>query len=710
MTAGNLAVFLNVALAMSGYRLPEQESAGPLSPSEAYKTALAPFIETRSQANDLTDADKFALRIGINRAAHDCLALVPNRSSLTGNAKELFALAQLCIFGQQYEPARATLVDYLALPEPAQREQALLLLVRAYAGLKEAAGAEAQVESLLRDYPYDAGIHNAIDQVIDISEGLNKNYLALKLCTIQNVETLPLLANGKALEAKDGSVPAAKLFGDAVRCAAIAQSESQLSRMDDLVAVARQPGWTGTADLAPMQAALERQLMVGKSVPLASLRGDLPGTASLVPRTVSLRQGKVLLVPFTLWSPSAPEIANDLAKLAPGQPIYAITSWHANTGSDDVRSNEVLEGLRTWQKGLPKAVSILIVPDSVLSAFHSDGFPGGIFIRDGVVMSNGALSSEGAERLLVNTLAEDVSAEQARKPDVAAPAATGTLLDVGGYRVHVDCRGSGSPAVMIVGAAFSFDWDLVQSAVAKFTRVCTFDPSGTAWSDSFESAARVLGPAAAPRSAPNCADRVAEIHRVITSAALENSYVLVGFSVGALWERLYAARYPEGIAGMVIVDHAFLPDDKASGAGAASVPASSGKDGGPVLIAQAPLVFGFEDDVNFSKLPERDQEMHKWALAQHPLRPGEAMAADCFTQIDRAVRNSAYPLGDMPLTVVRTENEAPGYAEMQAKLLGLSHQSRQVMAWNSSHMVPVDEPDVIALAIQAMVEAARNHR
>ena len=68
-------------------------------------------------------------------------------------------------------------------------------------------------------------------------------------------------------------------------------------------------------------------------------------------------------------------------------------------------------------------------------------------------------------------------------PGKVEPQPLGTLVDVGGYRIHLYCIGRGSPTVMIVGAAFSFDWGLVQPEVAKFTRVCTFDPSGTAWSD-----------------------------------------------------------------------------------------------------------------------------------------------------------------------------------------------------------------------------------
>lgn len=401
---------------MSAPLLAGQAGPAALSPSEAYKAALAPFTATRSQANDLTDADKFALGIGIAQASRDCLALSSDIANFAGNGKELFALGQLCIFGQQYEPARVAIVDNLALPQPEEREQALLLLVRAYLGLKEPAGAAGQVDSLLHDYPYDAAIHGAIDQVIDSAEGVNQNYHALKLCATQNAVTLPLLESGKTLEGKNGGVPAARLFADAVRCDAVTESSGKPGKpgnLEQLAAIAQQPGWAGTADLAVMQAALARQQMVGKSVPVATIHGYLLGTGGvLIPKAVSLRRGVVVLVPFTLWAPSTPQVASDLAKLMPQRQTinYAITSWHANTGREDVRSSEVVVGLRAWQRSLPSNVSILIVPDSVLSGFHSDAFPAGILVRDGTVLANGVISGEGAERLLVDAFAEDMGA------------------------------------------------------------------------------------------------------------------------------------------------------------------------------------------------------------------------------------------------------------------------------------------------------------
>lgn len=289
------------------------------------------------------------------------------------------------------------------------------------------------------------------------------------------------------------------------------------------------------------------------------------------------------------------------------------------------------------------------------------------------------------------------------------PLPLGHLIDVGGYRVHVYCVGQGSPTVMIVGAAFSFDWGLVQPEVAKFTRVCTFDPSGTAWSDPFRNVkaplhSQALSSSSVPQTNPTCSDRVEEIHRVIAAVPIAGPYVLVGFSVGALWERLYAARYPDRIAGLVIVDHAF--PGEAEGKAPPHATTSSHSSRGyspPVLLSKAPITIGFEDDVNFSKLPQRDQELHKWAMFQDPIRPGPKMAADCFSLIDKVTAGRAYPLGDTPVWVINTANETPGYRALQAKLLALSRRSEQIIAWNSSHMVPIDQPEVITKVIHKAV-------
>jgi hypothetical protein len=159
---------------------------------------------------------------------------------------------------------------------------------------------------------------------------------------------------------------------------------------------------------------------------------------------------------------------------------------------------------------------------------------------------------------------------------------------------------------------------------------------------------------------------------------------------------------------MVIVDHAFLAGaGKEAPSRAKASPSSSHRYSPPVLLSKAPIVLGFEDDSNFSKLPERDQGLHTWALSQHPARPGPEMAADCFSLINKVTGGRAYPLGNTPLWVINTPNEAQGYRELQGKLLALSRRSQQIIAWNSSHMVPIDEPEVITKAIHEAVEHGR---
>jgi hypothetical protein len=107
----------------------------------------------------------------------------------------------------------------------------------------------------------------------------------------------------------------------------------------------------------------------------------------------------------------------------------------------------------------------------------------------------------------------------AQTPAVAPYLPPGKMVDLGGYRVHLNCTGQGSPAVMIVGG-FSFDWSLVQPEVAAFTRVCTYDLSGTAWSD--------------PGPGRGCPAWVHEVYGLFAHTEAEEPYVLVGLSAEAV--------------------------------------------------------------------------------------------------------------------------------------------------------------------------------
>src|ERR1041384_6036419 len=130
-----------------------------------------------------------------------------------------------------------------------------------------------------------------------------------------------------------------------------------------------------------------------------------------------------------------------------------------------------------------------------------------------------------------------------RKEKQPAYAPPGKLVDIDGYRLHLNCTGKNGPTVVLIAGAgdFSFDWGLVQPNVSRFARVCSYDRAGLAWSD----------PGPTPRTMLQDAY---ELHELLRAAGVKAPYVLVGHSIGGLIARVYAAQYPHDVAGMVLVD------------------------------------------------------------------------------------------------------------------------------------------------------------
>jgi pimeloyl-ACP methyl ester carboxylesterase len=171
---------------------------------------------------------------------------------------------------------------------------------------------------------------------------------------------------------------------------------------------------------------------------------------------------------------------------------------------------------------------------------------------------------------------------------------------------------------------------------------------------------------------------------------------------------------------MVIVDHAFIDfgSDASPQSRVSSTPHGSHSetrstladsvDSPPVRISGPPITLDLEDDRNFSKLPQVDQDLHGWAISLHRLRSTAEAAAECETAVIASTKDQPYPFGDRPLIVIRTNDRVPGYDELQAKLLLLSRNSKLVLAGNSSHMVIIDEPEVVIASIRQVVAAVGN--
>lgn len=306
------------------------------------------------------------------------------------------------------------------------------------------------------------------------------------------------------------------------------------------------------------------------------------------------------------------------------------------------------------------------------------------------------------------------------------PKPSGRLIDLGGYKLHLDCRGKGSPtAVLSAGAGdFSFDWALVQPEVAKFTRVCSYDRSGEAWSD--------LGPK--PRTAHQ---EVYDLHRLLAAGGESGPYVVVGQSLGGMIARIFASQYPKETAGLVLVD-SFQEDSQVGINGklvrirtlAKDRPIPAPRQG--VTAADRPdrdEIKKIEDFITqsigkpkigppFDRLPPDAQRDRIWALSQPKhYAEGENYMAEEAAQLYGETARIKYPLGGLPLIVLtRSLDEYPPdvapvlskeHQQQQVSLAKLSSVGKQIVVPNCGHHIHLDAPDAVVSAIKEMVTLRR---
>jgi pimeloyl-ACP methyl ester carboxylesterase len=138
----------------------------------------------------------------------------------------------------------------------------------------------------------------------------------------------------------------------------------------------------------------------------------------------------------------------------------------------------------------------------------------------------------------------------ATKNDQQEFPAPGELVDIGGYQMHINCIGNGTPTIILdaLSGGSSASWGLVQPEIAQSTRVCAYDRAGAGWSD--------RGPT--PR---DMNQQVRELHVLLAGARVDGPYVLIGHSYGGRIARVYAKTYPRDVAGMVLIDPGRLDDD-----------------------------------------------------------------------------------------------------------------------------------------------------
>ena len=339
---------------------------------------------------------------------------------------------------------------------------------------------------------------------------------------------------------------------------------------------------------------------------------------------------------------------------------------------------------------------------SVMSRFHGYSFSNTV-LGVGASLLGGLALLAGAG-LLYQGLA--MRRDARRYPPL------GRFVDVDGRNMHLICMGQGQPTVVFDSglSGSALDWSRVQPLVASFTQACAYDRAGCGWSD----------PGPRPRTSQHIAD---DLHTLLQAAGIEPPYVLVGHSSGGLNVRVYAHRYPDELAGLVLVDAAH--------------------EGQRERVPRRPLVARLIDEVRWRRmyLYPLGARLGLMRLLKRPngiidALPQEVQpiatsvglrsrAYDWIVTEAAAIKESeeqarhAGSLGALPLVVVsaHVRSAPPGlsiaqadhlWQEMQEELATLSTQSTRIVAEGSGHVIHLDQPDLVVEAIRSLVETVRH--
>jgi pimeloyl-ACP methyl ester carboxylesterase len=286
--------------------------------------------------------------------------------------------------------------------------------------------------------------------------------------------------------------------------------------------------------------------------------------------------------------------------------------------------------------------------------------------------------------------------EQVDRSTTAMP---GHLVDVGGRRLYMHCTGSGSPTVVLVSglAETSVYWGgWIAPAVAQNTTVCAYDRAGQGWSD--------------PPASPQDGVAVAiDLHTLLDHAQIPGPYVLVGHSTGGAYVRVFAARYSDQVAGMVLLDS--QPNEALTGLPDFPSQYSTLRRASALFPSLARLgVFRLVNQFAPDPLPVPTRDEERAVVSTASLN---RIQRDEFAELPMTLKEAAAltTLGDRPLIVVTAAKDASaGWLPLQDKMTGLSTNSVHRVLPNTDHPGLIHDRAGAAAASQAILDVVASVR
>jgi pimeloyl-ACP methyl ester carboxylesterase len=277
----------------------------------------------------------------------------------------------------------------------------------------------------------------------------------------------------------------------------------------------------------------------------------------------------------------------------------------------------------------------------------------------------------------------------------------GEMVDVGGFRLHLNVMGSGQPTVILDAGmvSFSSNWAWVQPEIAKVTRVVAYDRAGLGWSD----------PSPQP---PDAAQNARELHAALQKLGISAPYVLAGHSYGGLTVRAFAALYRNEVAGLVLVDGSHPDQWVRMGASSRMIWMSNGISS---VLAHFGLFRLFKQEFKLltdGLPPQQAAELMAFASTPGALS-ASANAAKLWDDTSRPFVNASGSLGDIPLIVLSVTEQprmADKLTELQNELPALSSNSQHITVQGANHeglVAKREHAQVVTDAILRVVQAVR---
>jgi pimeloyl-ACP methyl ester carboxylesterase len=296
----------------------------------------------------------------------------------------------------------------------------------------------------------------------------------------------------------------------------------------------------------------------------------------------------------------------------------------------------------------------------------------------------------------------------------------GKLINIGDRRIHLNCRGEGTPVVILESGADpsgSALWQPIHQSIATFTRVCAYDRAGLMWSD----------PASGVRDGVAIAH---DLHQTLATAHESGPYVMVGASMGGPYIMTFTRDFGSEVAGLVFIDAAH-PDQSRI------LTEATGKPD-----VEIPIVFRLLAKLDWTGLPrivlpaaevsELPVAVTRAITAYQPPSLGPSLdEASAFEATFREI-GAFRTLGKRPLIVLTHGKPWSAYSEDQRRASGFSVEefTRHEAAWralqadeatwssrsvhriieDSSHVIQLERPDVVIEAVREVVDQLRVQR